>query len=551
MVFEPSADFDLAVNQLNLTPAQPYLSTVAMLHIDSGTLSFVGDGAFDAKASEPLRLTGNLLLDRFRLTPANGDRPLVGWGSMHAERISLNDAGPGLLAEQILLTGPYGDLHIAEDGSTNWGGLMIADATTASEKENADPFPYRIRRIAVQDGRLNFSDASLPSPFAADIHALEGTVSGVAADPAAKIHLAFEGGVQEYGSASITGSLKPFAPREASEVTMAFQNIEMTELTPYTAKFAGREVASGRLSLDLAYKVDNGRLQGDNRIVMDRLELGPRVESPTAMDLPLELAIALLKDAGGRVDIGLPVSGDLEDPDFSYGHLIWKAIANLFTKIVSAPFQALAGMFGTDHENLDTVAFSAGSSEIPPPEAEKLSFLARSLSERPSLQLKVTGTYHPELDALALREDALRRKILQETGILLPPGEKPGAPDFLDPAIQQAIVSLSLGDPEPAGGDADAGRSTGSEPDPPEPASRPAGATPEESIKALYQRLLEATTVDETQLRELADQRAKSIVDFIAERDPIDESRLAIAGLQTGESNDSNAVISTMDLGVQ
>ncbi|MCG6893057.1 MAG: DUF748 domain-containing protein [Desulfobacteraceae bacterium] len=551
MIFEPSADFNLAVNQLNLTPAQPYLSTSARLRIDSGTLSFVGDGVFDAKESEPFRLTGNLLLDQLQLTPANGDRPLVGWRSLKTERISLNGAGPGLLAEQILLTGPYGDLHIAEDGSTNWGGLMIADSKAAAEKEDSEPFPYRIRRIAVQDGRLNFSDASLPSPFAADLHGLKGTVSGVAADPATKIRLAFEGQVQEHGSASITGTLKPSAPEEASEVTMAFRNIEMTELTPYTEQFAGRDIASGRLSLDLSYKVNEGRLQGDNRIVMDQVELGPRVESPTAMDLPLELALALLKDADGRVDIGLPVSGNLEDPDFSYGSLIWKALADLFKKIVSAPFAALAGMFGAEHENLDTVAFPAGSSEIPPPEAEKLSFLARSLSDRPSLRLGVMGTYHPELDGLAMREDALRRKILQATGIRLSPEEKPGAMDFLDPAIQRAIVSLSLGNPEPAGGDADYRGSVASGPDSTESASNPAGAAPEESIKVLYQRLLEATTVDESQLRALAERRAKSIVDLIASKDRIDNSRLVIAGLQIGASNDSGAVISTMDLGVQ
>ena len=146
-----------------------------------------------------------------------------------------------------------------------------------------------------------------------------------------------EGRVGEYGSVKIKGELQPFNVKSYSDVMMIFRNVDMTDLTPYSANFAGRKIDSGKLSLDLNYKINKSQLKGENKIIMDSFVLGERVEGPNAVDLPLDLAIALLKDTNDRIDIGLPVEGNLENPEFSYGHLIWKALGNLITKIATAP----------------------------------------------------------------------------------------------------------------------------------------------------------------------------------------------------------------------
>jgi hypothetical protein len=137
-------------------------------------------------------------------------------------------------------------------------------------------------------------------------------------------------------------------------------------------KFAGYKIASGKISLDLNYKVRNGQLEGDNQVVIDQLTLGERVDSPDALKLPLELAIAILKDSNGRIDLGLPVSGSLDDPQFSYGAVIWKAVVNVLTRIVTAPFRALGALFGGDGAKLEAIDFDPGSAAILPPEREKL-----------------------------------------------------------------------------------------------------------------------------------------------------------------------------------
>ena len=131
-----------------------------------------------------------------------------------------------------------------------------------------------------------------------------------------------DGQVDDYGLARAVGQIDLFNPTDYTDIKVVFRNVEMNRLTPYSATFAGRKIESGKLSLDLEYKIKNRQLQGDNQIIMNKLILGERVESPTAMNLPLDLAIAILEDSDGVIDLGLPVSGSLDDPQFSYGGII-------------------------------------------------------------------------------------------------------------------------------------------------------------------------------------------------------------------------------------
>ncbi|MBT3368909.1 MAG: DUF748 domain-containing protein, partial [Nitrospina sp.] len=201
-----------------------------------------------------------------------------------------------------------------------------------------------------------------------------------------------------------------------SDVTMIFRNVEMTRLTPYSAKFAGRKIKSGKISLDLYYNVVDSKLKGENQIIVDSLELGERIEGSDAMDLPLDLAIALLKDSKDRIQLGLPVAGSLDDPEFSYGHLVWKTLANVLTKMVTAPFRALASLIGGDEEELGAVTFPAGHSRISPPEKEKLAKLALAIKQRPQLAVEVQGQYAPEADGAVLKHLALRQALAKRMG---------------------------------------------------------------------------------------------------------------------------------------
>ncbi len=251
-----------------------------------------------------------------------------------------------------------------------------------------------------------------------------------------------EGRVDPAGLARLDGALSPFAPKRFMDLRAVFRNVEMQPMSPYSATFAGRKIASGRVSLDLEYKIKNGKLEGNNKVLLDKFTLGERVESPNALNLPLDLAIALLTDAQGQINVAIPVSGDVNSPKFGYGNLIWQAIATVIKNIVTAPFRALGALFGGGAAKLDAIAFDPGSARVLPPELDKLKKVARALQQRPKLEVIVDGRYQEALDGEALRSEKVRRELAAEQKVKLAPGEEPGPVAFDNARTQRALEKL-------------------------------------------------------------------------------------------------------------
>jgi hypothetical protein len=228
----------------------------------------------------------------------------------------------------------------------------------------------------------------------------------------------------------------------SSDIDMVFRNVEMKSLSPYTGKFAGRLIKSGKFSADLKYTLQDYKMTGDNKIVIDNLLLGEQVDNPESTNLPLDLAIALLKDSSGRIDIGLPVTGDLNDPHFSIGSLIWKMFANLITNTATAPFRAIGNLLGGTSENFDSLEFDPGSADLPPPEKEKLLRLADVLKSRPQLKLVIQGRYSLEADGMEFKKLSIRSIVARRLDMKLAPNDDPGPLDLADSGTQNILEKL-------------------------------------------------------------------------------------------------------------
>ena len=445
-------DADVRVKQLALAPLQPLLGKYVKLRIAGGTASAQGRltaGAGRAKNAR-LRYVGGFDIAGLALKEEDGE-PFVAWKNANAEKLSASLA-PNLLAiPELRVIEPNAILIIENDRSFNAARLLVRpEASSVSVEAQPpapaqaadDPFPVRIQRLRIQNAKLDFTDLSLRPQFSAKVYELNGVVTGLSSDRSARSQIELDGRVDEFGSARIRGELNPFAPRDNTDINVVFKNIDMVPTSPYSMKFAGYKVAEGKISLDLQYKVRNSQLEGDNQIVIDKLTLGERVDSPDALKLPLELAIAILKDSDGRIDLGLPVSGDMSDPQFSYGALIWKAIGNLLTKIVTAPFRALGNLFGISGEKLEAIDFDPGSDKLLPPEREKLKQVAQVLSKRTQLKLSIPGQYSEVADSAALRARAVRIEIAKRAGIKLEAGEESGPLDLRARAVRVAVRGL-------------------------------------------------------------------------------------------------------------
>lgn len=449
----PTIKLNTKLSGLALSAAQPWMTPHLTLLLVTGKLDL--DGILRLE-HEQLGFQGAVAINSLRLdeTAMGPPSPFLQWKSLASRDLRLTNQGAGSLSVgTLVLDGLDTRLHIAQDKSVNFSRLLRqpVEETPNREAEGAQNksqtpatasspgFVARIERLRLQNSQLDFSDQSLAMPFGTRIHHLRGTINGLSTQATRPAQLELSGQVDDYGEARAAGQIALSNPTENTDIQVHFRNVEMRRLTPYSATFAGRHIASGKLSLDLDYKIKNRQLTGGNQVVMDQLTLGERVDSPSATNLPLDLAIALLQDADGRIDLGLPVSGSLDDPKFSYGGLIWKVIVNVLTKIATAPFRALGALLGGSGESLEHIGFEPGDSRIAPPEQEKLLRLASVLGKRPALALSLHGVY-TESDRAALKDRQMRQRIARMAG-LLEEGrdEDPGPLSMGTPKVQTAL----------------------------------------------------------------------------------------------------------------
>jgi uncharacterized protein involved in outer membrane biogenesis len=439
-------DLRVTLAGLSLKPFAPYVNQFARLMLHSGAASTRGRVKFSpAKAGMKLDYDGAFAVDALAITEEDTSEAFLGWEKLASSSLSLKLSPNRLHLGELVATNPFGKVIIFEDKTLNLQRIRRtppeADAPApstapAAKPAEAETFPVVVERLRIVGANAEFADLSLTPQFGTHMHELGGVITGLSTDPATTAQVELDGKVDDYGSARVRGAIQPFRATDFTDLRLGFRNLEMTNLTPYSGKFAGRRIDSGKLSVDLEYKIKERQLAGENKFIVDKLKLGERVESPDAMSLPLDLAIALLEDSNGIIDLDLPVSGNLDDPQFSYGRIVWKAIVNVLTKLVTAPFRALGKLLGGSGEQFEAVAFDPGRSVLLPPEQEKLKTLADALAKRPALVLTLAPGYDPAADRRALQEDVMRREAAAVAGVKLAAGEAPGPVDVNNHKVQ-------------------------------------------------------------------------------------------------------------------
>ncbi len=439
-------DAEVKAVDIALDQAQPYVSDIARVEIRGGTLSL--DGHLGSDSREQLAFDGDLRIHDLDTYDLGKEEKLLAWRELGLDDMQLRLDGNQARITRVRIERPFSRVFIARDQTTNIGDLLVEEtaagpvAGTAPAPAPAGPaapaFRTRIGAVRIRDGEVDFTDLSLPLPFAARVQQLQGEFTTIDTRSVAPSRIRLEGRVAEYGHARVDGEVRVSSPTDLADVAVVFRNIEMAPLSPYVVKFAGRKIASGRIDLDLRYQLHDRQMVGTNKIVIDQLELGEKVPNPDAVDLPLGLAVALLKDANGRIDIDMPVSGSLDDPEFGIGSVLWKAFVNLVTKVAAAPFRLLGGLLGIESEDLGRIDFLPGRADLLPPEQEKLLRVAEGLARRPALTVAVPAVVDPAADMVVLRTAKLDALVEQELAASGAPGSGRG----LERRTRQVIESL-------------------------------------------------------------------------------------------------------------
>lgn len=285
-----------------------------------------------------------------------------------------------------------------------------AAAPAAAPAAPLTPFPVSIGAVRLVNASADYTDLWIKPSFALDMKALNGAVTGLSSEPSSRARVQLDGKLASYSPLHIAGEVNLLSAALYTDVTLSFKDLDLTIVNPYSGYFVGYKIDKGKLSVDVSYKIEQRQLNATQHFVVDQLELGDRVDSPEAVHLPLKIAVALLKDRSGVIDLGLPMSGSLDDPSFRIGPIVWKMFVNLIAKAATAPFALLGHVFGGgEHPNI--VEFAAGSAELTPPMQGQLAALAKALTERPQLKLDVPIVASAALDRPELARARLTRQL--------------------------------------------------------------------------------------------------------------------------------------------
>lgn len=491
------------ITDFTLTPFQPYLNDAVNLELTNGTLGFDGNVSLDDQEPELTgSVEGTLSADTVKTQLVKLDAPFLSWKSLRLSplRVQLKPLTveiPKVSWVEPAFTyvrTPDGDNSVARltaDKSAKENSGEDSDAGSAGESSSGEGpvgFAMRIQQLDLQNASITLDDRAIEGGFKTRLHALNGQLTALGNQRPQRADIRLQGEVADQGNLSLDGTIGALGQNDTSELHLIGENIALPPFTPYVERYLGYVVESGRLALDLDYTVEGAQIDGSNDIVMEDFNLGERVNSPQAVDAPVRLGLALLRDRSGTIAVELPVNGSLSDPSFNFSEVILSTFSGLVARAATAPFSILGNLanLGRSEEDLGNIGFVPGSAQLPAKEQEELQALSEALAERPAVTLAYRGLSAPGWDGPALA--------LADRGVSLPAG---GLGPLVD-ALERQLVE--------AEGEATLENLVGARDDDAEPRRSSA-----EWAQTLLSRLTGEASPEPGALRALAENRASAI----------------------------------------
>jgi hypothetical protein len=407
----------LALRNISLLPLWRFKKDELNFDLLSARFSVGGDYALSWRdLSAPIFSIekGFLSLDDFSIQAKSDEGSYLKWQSISFNDIALQLEQQSVDIKSLKIKELDSRLQINKDGSTNFTKMFamnsLVNPQPSPEKDDtitdveSSPWHLTLGKIIFDNNRLDFSDLSLSSRFRVQIEQFSGEIGQVSTDTTVPSSIDLHGMVDGYAPVTLLGTATPLLEQPQLDVDFKLAHVDLSSVSPYSGDYAGWKIDKGLVSIELGYQLENNRLIGSNKVVIDQLKLGERVEGMRLVDLPLRLAVALMTDENGSMKLDVPVEGSMDDPSFKIGSILWQALRNVVMNVVSAPFKALASLFGSDVEELEYVIFLPGSIELTPSAKTGLDTVKQAIDKRPILRLGIEGRYDEELDTQYLKQ---------------------------------------------------------------------------------------------------------------------------------------------------
>jgi uncharacterized protein involved in outer membrane biogenesis len=525
-----AAKLAIEAYDIDVLSLQPYLGDQVNFLLTGGRISTKGSFTLASAGTGPAKANyqGGIELYDFTSIEKGNKQDLVKWKNLGLHQFELSSEPLQVRIGEIDITDFYSRLIIGPDGKIN-----LQNLTTPKEEEEkeeaappqavATPAPdtsdtekrVTIGKINLHGGNINFSDFLVKPNYSANLTDVQGTISELKPEAPGDIDL--QAKLDGAAPVDIDGKINPLGKELFLDIVADARDIEMNPFSPYSGKYVGYGIESGKLSFNVKYKVENRILTAQNKIILNQLTFGEKVESPQATKLPVLLAVALLKDRNGVIDVDLPISGSLDDPQFSVGGIVLRLVINIITRAVTAPFALIGSMFGggggASGQELSYIEFDNGRVSLSQAAQSKIETLAKAMNDRPALRLEISGRADPATDLEGLKRVSIERKVkAQKLKELSGRGEAPKSVDEVriesteyPQYLRQAYRQESFPKPRNA-----------------------IGLLRDLPVVEMEKLMIQHATIGEEDLRELANQRAQTVRDALVTTGQLSADRLSI-----------------------
>ena len=529
-----SLNMNLDVKAVELMPLQPYFADKLNITIRRGQVALKGNAQLreappdkkEGNAGLSGGFTGQTTIGNFSAVDKSSSAEFLRWKSFYVGKADIKFGPESVSIGEVALSDFFARVVVSPEGQLNLlqivrdekSGAKPAEASsTQGTVESSDGkatapvavtdkpvIPIKINKLTLQGGSVRFSDNFIKPNYSANLQQIAGSVTGLSSAPDSQANLELRGNYDKVAPLNITARINPLAAKPSLDLQADVKGIELTTLSAYAEKYAGYEIDKGKLSVSVKYKIENDQLEAENQILLDQLTFGNEVDSPDAVKLPVRLAVSLLKNRRGEIDLNLPVSGSLDDPQFSIGSVVFTAIGNLLAKAITSPFALIGAAFGGGEE-LSSIEFDYGSAALTPDAEKRLGELSQALIDKPDLDIEITGRVDPEQDIEGVKRARIDRKVraLKRRETTQGSTAASGAPEAVEVSAEEYPALLE--------------RVYRAE-EFPKPRNM-IGMVTSLPVEEMEKLILAHSTVDDDDLRALGDRRAKAARDWLVKHD--------------------------------
>jgi uncharacterized protein involved in outer membrane biogenesis len=421
----------LDASQLDASAFEPYFGGKLNATLSSAQLTANGDASFSGEGRTlKAGYKGDVSLSNVRLIDKVNSDALAGWKLLGLTKLNAryDEKGADVEAARVTFANFYGRVLLDSQGKLNLRDIVVQEKAPAAAAATAAPASappatpktastspapnLRFGQLVLQNGRVTYTDNFIKPNFTANLVAITGTIGAFGTHSTTPAPVDVAAKLSANGPVSIKGVVNPLIAKPSLDLTASAHDVELPNISPYSSKYAGYPITKGKLNVDLHYMLADDKLTANNHLFIDQLTFGDHVENTTATKLPVRLAVSLLKNSRGEIDVNIPISGSLSNPEFSIGALVWQAIMHLIERAVTAPFSLLAHAFGGKNaEEMGYVEFDPGSSTLSDAAKEKLDTIASALADKPSIKMDISARVDPALDEPGLRAAYVDRQV--------------------------------------------------------------------------------------------------------------------------------------------